>query len=242
MSSTERNRINWRQAAGEALLIFVGVLVALMGQAWWEDRADRVLVEQHSANLLQEIESNLAGFDRIISRREATVDQGTTLLRLMAVADPRPVRDSILAVATAMMAYNTFNPATAALENLTGSGDLGLFEDPGVRLAISEYARALHHHNEKEAELLGFRWGTWFPLGARHLALLGSAGVRNRMQDAPARSRVGPDFEGLMASREFENMLVINLIGQIDGARIAQRARDRAEELRVRLAASGAAF
>jgi len=33
--------INWRQASGEALLIFAGVLVALAGQAWWEYRGDR---------------------------------------------------------------------------------------------------------------------------------------------------------------------------------------------------------
>ena len=33
--------VNWRQASGEALLIFAGVLVALGGQAWWEYRGDR---------------------------------------------------------------------------------------------------------------------------------------------------------------------------------------------------------
>lgn len=38
--------VNWRQASGEALLIFAGVLVALAGQAWWEYRGDRE-AEQH---------------------------------------------------------------------------------------------------------------------------------------------------------------------------------------------------
>jgi len=48
-------RVNWRQAGGEALLILVGVGVALSGQAWWEYRVERDL-EQH---LLQGIRSDL---------------------------------------------------------------------------------------------------------------------------------------------------------------------------------------
>ena len=48
--------VNWRQAASEALLIFLGVALALFGQAWWEDRSDREL-EQH---LLEGIRSDLS--------------------------------------------------------------------------------------------------------------------------------------------------------------------------------------
>ncbi len=48
-------RVNWRQAGGEALLILVGVGVALSGQAWWEYRLERAL-EQH---VLQGIRSDL---------------------------------------------------------------------------------------------------------------------------------------------------------------------------------------
>ena len=40
---SRQTRVNWRQAAGEALLIFMGVAVALVGQAWWEYRSDREL-------------------------------------------------------------------------------------------------------------------------------------------------------------------------------------------------------
>jgi len=41
--SSGRSRVNWRQAWGEALLIFLGVAVALLGQVWWEYRTDREL-------------------------------------------------------------------------------------------------------------------------------------------------------------------------------------------------------
>ncbi len=44
--SANRPGVNWRQAGGEALLIFLGVGVALFGQAWWEYGDDRDL-EQH---------------------------------------------------------------------------------------------------------------------------------------------------------------------------------------------------
>ena len=48
--------VNWRQAGGEALLIFLGVGIALGGQVWWEERGDREL-EQH---LLEGVRSDLA--------------------------------------------------------------------------------------------------------------------------------------------------------------------------------------
>jgi hypothetical protein len=49
------SRVNWRQAWGEALLIFLGVAVALLGQAWWEYRTDREL----EAHLLTGIRGDL---------------------------------------------------------------------------------------------------------------------------------------------------------------------------------------
>jgi hypothetical protein len=36
--------INWRQAAGESLILLAGVLLALAGQAWWEARAEQQLL------------------------------------------------------------------------------------------------------------------------------------------------------------------------------------------------------
>lgn len=39
-----RNAVNWRQAAGEALLIFFRVGVALLGQAAWEARVERDVI------------------------------------------------------------------------------------------------------------------------------------------------------------------------------------------------------
>ncbi len=48
---TRRDAINWRQAGGEGLLIFMGFVVALLGQAWWEDRSERSLVQEHAASL-----------------------------------------------------------------------------------------------------------------------------------------------------------------------------------------------
>jgi|GEM_PF-2696237 len=53
---SRKQRINWQQAWGEALLIFLGVAVALGAQAWWEYRTDREL-EQH---LLEGMRTDLA--------------------------------------------------------------------------------------------------------------------------------------------------------------------------------------
>jgi hypothetical protein len=40
-------QINWGQAASEALLILVGILLALASDAWWEERSERVQEEEY---------------------------------------------------------------------------------------------------------------------------------------------------------------------------------------------------
>jgi hypothetical protein len=81
-----RTGVNWRQAAGEALLIFIGVGVALLGQAWWEYRGDRE-VELH---LLEGIRGDLArDTSDLASAMSAARDRVLGADRLLqAVGDP----------------------------------------------------------------------------------------------------------------------------------------------------------
>ena len=83
-TSTRQNGVNWRQAGGEALLIFLGVGVALLGQAWWEYRGDRE-IEQHllagirsdlvrdsadAASAIVAAKARIAGADRLLAHIE----------------------------------------------------------------------------------------------------------------------------------------------------------------------------
>ena len=56
--SENLRKVNWVQACVEALLLLAGVLLALMGQAWWEDREERKTISEYAANLRVEVTAN----------------------------------------------------------------------------------------------------------------------------------------------------------------------------------------
>lgn len=116
-----RMGVNWRQAAGEALLIFLGVGVALLAQAWWESESDREL-EEHLlvgirgdlgrdssdvASAMQAARSRVAGADRL----------------LVLIGDPRA---------------GTFHPSALELR----PGQTPLASAQGLARAIAEYESA----------------------------------------------------------------------------------------------------
>ena len=76
-----RTGVNWRHAGGEALLIFLGVAVALLGQAGWEYRVDRGL-EQHV----------LDGIRTDVSRDSADVARGVYAARARIAGADRLLR------------------------------------------------------------------------------------------------------------------------------------------------------
>jgi len=63
-------RVNWSQAAGEAVLILSGVLVALAADAWWEERSER----RQEREYLEALSSELA---QMKSHVEGVVRQAT---------------------------------------------------------------------------------------------------------------------------------------------------------------------
>jgi len=138
-------RINWRQAAGESLILLAGVLLALGGQAWWEARAEQQIVRGHVANLLVELDSNTTGLKDIIRYHDNKIKQGAEMIRVM---ESQTATGAVLPLLSELVLFGDFRPATAALDNLLGAGGLGLFEDSGLQLAVSNYGRAIDRHKE----------------------------------------------------------------------------------------------
>lgn len=145
--------VNWRQAAGEAFLICLGVGVALLGQAWWEARTERVVVQQHFDGLLDELRRNQEGLREFEDVQNASVRRAATVLRLMGEPPSSERDDSLVAFSWTMVSHNYFVPATAAMSNLVSAGGLGLIQDPALRLKVTEYAQSVESFNSFTADL-----------------------------------------------------------------------------------------
>ncbi len=169
MSDTRSGmRINWRQAAGEALLIFLGVLLALGGQAWWEARSDALSEEL----ILSGIRADLSR-DSVDAARALTYARGRVVGadRLLAfIEDPdagtlAPIETSpgatglgpyfdatlsdfgtrewsprqALSLAASEIAFGQMDVSRATFDEAVASGRLGVVKDEALRSRIAYY-------------------------------------------------------------------------------------------------------
>ena len=139
-----------RRWATEAFVIVLSILLAFAIDAWWDERQETVQTERMLASLAGDFESNLAEAREVIavhgSRREL-------ISRLIAM-DEAQIRsipaDSLGAYYAAFYDPRSFDPATATIDALVGSGDLDLVEDEELRLLLSRFLNVVRDSEEEK--------------------------------------------------------------------------------------------
>ena len=232
MTNTNNSNVNWKQAASEAFLLLIGVLLALGGQAWWEDRVEGRTVSEYGNNLLLEIRQTQNGVQRIIKKHDEFIASGAAVLH--------GLQDSHSAESLMLMGkhvsrlgfYSEFRPATSALNNLFGAGGLGLIESKERQLAISRYAQSIEDHNVLQAELVKFNLLSFVPFLSDRIPLLEINFIAGSdAPDLPSESKFELDLTSLTESLEFENLVVRRVSAELDAKIFAQRLLDSIDEL-----------
>ncbi len=231
-SKKRKLAVNWRQAAGEALLICLGVGVALLGQAWWEARTERVAVQQHFDGLLDELRRNQEGLREFEDVQNASVRRAATVLRL--IGEPRSSErdDSLVAFSWTMVSHNYFVPATAAMSNLLSAGGLGLIQDPALRLKVTEYAQSVESFNSFTADLRDFQLRDMRPALSKILPLAN----RRWVEDLEKRGITIPESSfradpSSLRTLQFENLVLLRVGYEGDVAELDVSLRHEVEEL-----------
>lgn len=224
--------IDVRQGLFEAVLIFVGVAVALAGQSWWDYRQDRILEREYVAGLVNELEDTRGGLVDVQARRQAFQIRATRLLEVMGDATVPAREDSIVRGVTDLGWVPGYRPPRATLDALVASGDLDVIRDPTLRLQIARYAEELneyeataafvsrHYERVIEAFFLSEAWSFL------------DGGPRGREPDGLATSRWEVDVEGLLGSRDLENRIASYLWTQRDVLRAGSLLLEHVDDLR----------
>ena len=140
-----------RRAAGEFVVIVVGVLVALWldaGWAWLQDRQDeRALI----ADLRSDFEANRTALQRIFVAQDRAADVTRQILTVG--VDGLPA-DSVDALFQAMLNVETFNPRAGALNSAFGSGRIQLLRNQSLRSALAAWPGYLEDAREEVVETM----------------------------------------------------------------------------------------
>ena len=207
VQKTDNIRVNWRQAAGEALLLLVGVLLALIAQAWWETRVERESRRDYIDNLILEVHENRASLDRLIERHSRYITAGTSLLNEIQGGRANASADAILEQMRILGFFSDFRPARSALDNLVGSGGFNLIDSAELRIAILKYAQGIDDHNALQVEQADFFLSTFIPVLGKSVPMLDLQYVSG-VEGFPTQSAFEFDPKILVQSLEFENLLV----------------------------------
>ena len=219
------------QAGVEAFLLLIGVVLALMGQAWWEDREERETVREYAVNLRVEVSANQEELRKAIQKHASYIKDGTELIQEMQhPLDP----ESILSMKERVVKFgyvSDFRPSTSSLENLVGSGGLRQLDNTELQLAISNYAGSIEDHNVLQAENLKLFFDAYVPFISDRASLLDFEFVSDS-SGLPKRSRFDFDIEVLTGSKVFENLIVRRISAEVDAKKYAMRLLQAAEQLK----------
>lgn len=230
MAKLDKLRINWRQAAGESLLLLLGVLLALSAQAWWEARAERDTRREYINNLLLEVNDNQARLQRLLEQHEKYISAATVVANELQKGQQAASAELIREQLSILSFFSDFRPATSALENLVSDGGLGALKTPELRLAILKYAQSIDDHNVGQAEQINFFLQSFIPYLSSRIPLLDIQFIKGN-PDIPARSIYEFDTTPLFASVEFENLILRRVSAEVDARDFAQRLVNQSGEL-----------
>ena len=126
-------------AAGEILLVVIGILIALQVNTWNEDRMAKALEQDYYCRLLEDLELDqrqVADLQRVSSERLKAANQAVRLL----MGDNPKKLDVATEINNAIKAiYSDFKPNDAAFVDLKSGANLNIIHDKSVISALNNY-------------------------------------------------------------------------------------------------------
>jgi FtsZ-binding cell division protein ZapB len=205
-------------AAGEILLVVIGILIALQLNLLKEERNQRRQEVQTLEQLRDEFTSNLKQLDEKISMREIMI---RAALQLLAYHDDPTmiVPDSVETFIAQTTVGPTFDPVT---NDLITSGRLYLISNLELRRKLSSWTSELVQVTEEEVAWIGINRNVYAPFLRAHYPMRnihvakwsGLDVVQTIMLDKTSavnldisRSKRSPDLSAFFAQPETEDLL-----------------------------------
>jgi len=134
-----------RYAAGEIILVVVGILIALQINNWNEDRLDRKKEREFLESMLTDLGEDLRTIDSAVRGNRFLVDRIGDLLEILEGPLDQPDRQRRMYIQSVAYTYwylrVDFSELT--MSQLKSSGSLRLIEDPEIRREMLKYEQGL---------------------------------------------------------------------------------------------------
>ncbi len=131
------NRINWKYALGEVIIVIIGISIAFSLNQWAENNKNRNIRQQYLQSLIADIDSETEHLQNNIEAFEQKIQQ---IQRIMPyLYGLQNGRDTIAMKIFSLAEIVHFKPQDVTYKTLINSGDLGLFNDFELKKRLEDY-------------------------------------------------------------------------------------------------------
>ena len=145
-------------AVGEIILIIIGILIALQISNWNEVKKIRSSEQQYLLALKTEFNFNKVELEKIMKRNMTNAENTIKVLNIMGPESPQITEEELSFLLAGSLSFEVqFDPNQGVLDEIIGSGKLGLFSNDELKFALSSWNGLLQRARLQEKELQRLR-------------------------------------------------------------------------------------
>lgn len=130
-------------AAGEILLVMIGILLAFEVNNWSDTRKERVLEQSYYCKINEDLIQDMIQMEKMILENNERIRQCNLLLHLLQQPGVSPVVILNAMVGSISKTTFTFKANTSAFEDLKSSGNLRILKDLAIKDSLTQYYATL---------------------------------------------------------------------------------------------------
>jgi hypothetical protein len=147
LASSNANRY-WLYAAGEVLLVIIGILIALQIDNWNQERQEQEQIAEYARALISDLEADIEMIEPIIVQTKKIAALSDGLDQYMRNRRIEDISNLDLYYLTSNTTYRPFSWNRAALQQLMNSGSLRQMKNTELVREISDYDAFTRHLDE----------------------------------------------------------------------------------------------
>jgi hypothetical protein len=215
-------------AAGEILLVVIGILLALQIDNWNENRVDRNTEQLLLGNLKMEISANRERLDEAMlyhAKSREGAKRITEFYRGVSPIENHQEVDSLLALI--QWAW-TYDPSMGALNSIKMSGHLNSVQNAELRAMISTYEDRINDAKEEGKLIQDLIVDKFIPAVNQYISL--NQRVRYLGDEyVIGNSTFDPDYEGLFKDKSLEGIIHYIFIWRIEELKEEEQLKEMME-------------
>lgn len=196
---------------GEIILVVIGILIALQINNWNEGRMNQKKEQVILKALKTDFKANLDLLKRENLKSEESYNSSLTLKTLIKPDVSEFSVKQIDTLISLMFEYQTFDPIQGAIVEVLSSGQLNIIQSKEIKNEISKWSSVMDDLKVDSDIINDYAFNQLIPYLSKNASisnmLIGQENASSQKLKALSPSNFESNYEYIMTSHEFENMV-----------------------------------